>query len=477
MKRQMKHAALAWVGLALSALAMAIVPAGTAHADKWNHAHKGKNRAPEFRVDANWPKPLPHNWVLGQVGGIAVDRHDHIWIVQRPRTLTNDEAAATDWIVEICSDGTEPPCAAGVPQNLKVDSYGNPRPNGPLSDCCYPAPPVLVFDKHGNLLQAWAGEGVRDYDARWNWPAPNCVLPNCEWPAGEHGIYVDHNDNVYIAGNGNGNGSRAGNFNDRGFDGQVLKFAADGTFLMEIGAAGNAVASSNDTSGGMNGTPQLWRPADMEVDPETNELYSADGYGNHRVVVVDADTGLYKRRWGAYGQNPVDDTPSGPYAADRDAGVTPANFRNPVHCVRITNDGKVYVCDRVNDRLQVFDKKVVGTPCTNVAMTVGACGFLGEKFVDAATLLNGAVWDLDTSADRKQSCLYNADGSNQRVDTLYRDTLEVIDQFGTGGRSAGQFHWVHNLATDSKGNIYTAEVDTAKRAQRFEQTGRNNCKL
>jgi len=462
-------------GSVLAALVFAVaVPTASTLADDYDDDGK----APKFRVVPDWPKPLPNNWLVGQVGGIAVDRHDNIWIIQRPRTLTSDEAGATGQEAYICTDGSEAVndlCPDGNPPTVAVDTYGNPRPAGPLSECCYPAPSVMQFDKKGNLLQAWGGpEGA---PASWNWPEPNCLVADgCEWPAGEHGIYVDHNDNVYIAGNGNGTGTRSGGFNDRGWDGQVLKFAADGTFLLEIGAAGTTGADSDDTSGGMNGTPQLWRPADMEVDPETNELYIADGYGNHRVVVVDADTGKYRRHWGAYGQNPVDDTPAGPYSDDRDAGIIPANFRNPVHCVRIAKDGLLYVCDRVNDRIQVFDKYVVGQPCLNPTGAEGVCGFVREKFIRADTLGPGSVWDLDTSADKRQSCLHNVDGTNQHVDSLHRGSLDIVATFGRNGRNAGQFHWVHNLAVDSDGNLYTAEVDTGKRAQKFARKGSKGCK-
>jgi hypothetical protein len=436
---------------------------------------------PGFQVDPDWPKPLPNNWRIGQVGGMAVDRNDNIWVVQRPRSLTSDEAGATDATTEVCEDGSPPSngtCADGS-EPVAADAFGNPRPFGPIADCCLPAPSVLQFDPDGNLLQAWGGPVHRDPD--WGWPEPNCTPPACEWPAGEHGIFVDQNDNVYIAGNGFGDGSLGSALNDRGWDGQVLKFAADGTFLLQVGAAGNDVAVSNDTSGGLGGTPQLWRPADTEVDPATNELYIADGYGNHRVVVVDAETGMYKRHWGAYGQKPVDDAAAdavGPYAEDRDAGVTPQNFRNPVHCVRITGDDKVYVCDRPNDRLQVFDKRVAGTErCSlETSLSVGCGGFIEEKFIRPDTLGPGSVWDLDTSTDRRESCLYNADGTNMQVDILFRQTLEILDSLGRPGRNAGEFHWVHNVATDSDGNIYTAEVDTGKRAQKFERVSdRNSC--
>ncbi len=467
-------------GALVAALALLLAFPGTsAFADD-----DDEGKAPRYKVVPGWPKPLPNNWLMGQVAGIAVDRHDNVWIVQRPRSLSGDEAGATDAVALACADGDPDPnpvtglCEDGNPPDMPVDTYGNERPAGPIAGCCYPAPSVLQFDRKGNLLQAWGGPPGAD--PRWDWPAPNCLVADgCEWPANEHGIYVDHNDFVYLAAQGFGNGSRAGGFNDRGWDGHVLKFAADGTFLLQIGKAGSTAPDSNAMTGGMGGTPQLFRPADMEVDAKTNELYIADGYGNHRVVVVDAETGMYKRHWGAYGQNPVDDSAAdavGPYSDDRDAGVIPVNFRNPVHCARITKDDLVYVCDRPNDRLQVFDKHAVGLPCDNPFQEVGKCGYLGEKFIRAQTLGPGSVWDLDTSADKRQSCLHNVDGSNQHVDTLDRATLEMLASFGQNGRNAGQFHWVHNLAIDSKGTMYTAEVDTGKRAQKFTRKGSKGCR-
>ena len=386
---------------------------------------------PEYVVDASWPQPLPHQWLIGQVPGIAVDRDDNVWIVQRPRTLTSDERAASNF---------EP----GVSPLLD----GAPRPQGPLADCCLPAPSVMQFDGKGRLLRAWGGPADPEFGV--GGPGSKCEEPFCQWPNTEHGIYVDHRMNVWL-------GGQAG--------GAVLKFTKDGDFLLQIGRRQPPVRNSNDTNGGINGTPLLAQPADMEVDPQTNELYIADGYTNLRIIVVDAETGMYKRHWGAYGQNPVNDTGNvGPYVKNQPPAP---HFRNPVHAVRITNDNKVYVADRVNDRIQVFDKRLVGRPC--VPAGVGTCGYLGEIFVERDTLLNGSTWDIDVSPDREQKYLFNADGSNQYVWTMLRKTGQILDRFGRNGRSAGQFHWIHNLAIDSKGNLYTAEVDTAKRAQKFVQ--------
>ena len=412
---------------------------------------------PDFAVDPRWPKPLPNNWIIGQVGGIAVDRHDNVWILQRARSLTSDEAGATDAYVDPVTGAVATEEIDG--EQVPIDALGNPRPYGPIAECCEPAPAVIQFDRKGNVLQAWGGPADPGFIGGRCKEEEGCV-----WPAGEHGIYVDHEGNVYIAGNGTGEGGFPWAAT-HGSDAHVLKFSSDGTHLLTVGLPGNNMETSDDTDGGLNGTPILWRPADSEVDHRTNELYIADGYGNHRVVVVDADTGQYKRHWGAYGAVPVQPTLPAefpPYAEDRDAGITPQFFRTPVHCVRITHDNKVYVCDRVNNRLQVF--KTDGT-------------FIEEKFIRPDTLSNGSVWDLDTSTDRKQSCLYNVDGTNQYADTLHRESLKLLATFGRSGRNAGQLHWVHNVATDSYGDLYTAEVDTGKRVQKFLRHGEEGCWL
>jgi DNA-binding beta-propeller fold protein YncE len=345
--------------------------------------------APKFQVDPLWPKQLPNNWILGQVSGVAVDAQDNVWIIQRPRSLTNDEKGATL--------------------------------SPPRSTCCVPAPPVIEFDPAGNVIQSWGGPGA-----------------GYEWPTSEHGIYVDYKGFVWVGGNGPQ-------------DGLILKFTKDGKFVMQIGHEG--------PSKGSNDTTQLGRPADTVVDPATNELYVADGYGNHRVIVFDADTGAYKRHWGAYGKKPVDVAgpadPDGPAGeAERLAALqgNPEQFGNPVHCVKLAKDGLLYVCDRINNRVQVFHKD--GT-------------FVREWFFEKNTLGNGSVWDLGFSPDAKQTYLYNADGENNVVRELRRADGAVLSSFGHAGRAAGQFHWVHNMAVDSKGDVFTTEVDNAKRVQKF----------
>jgi sugar lactone lactonase YvrE len=336
-------------------------------------------QVPQFQVDPAWPKPLPNNWIIGQIGGIAVDSHDRIWVYQRPNSLTDDERGAA----------------------LKP----------PVSKCCVPAPSVMQFDQEGNLLQAWGGPGA-GYD----------------WPKSEHGIYVDKQDNVWLAGN------------DKDNDHMVLKFSADGRFLMQIGKAGKTAGS--------NSAKWLGRPAMAVVDEYRGELYVADGYKNRRIIVFDPKTGEYRRHWGAYGAEP-NDYDLGAY---NPSATVAKQFRTPVHCVRISNDEFVYVCDRTNNRIQVFRK---------------SGGFLKEFVIEPATRGAGSVWDIVFSNDAEQKYLFVADGTNNEIHIVLRENGEKLASFGRAGRMAGQFHWVHAIAIDSNGNLYTGDVDTGKRVQKF----------
>ena len=346
-------------------------------------------QAPRFEVDPLWPKPLPNHWIQGASVGVSVDAQDHIWIVHRTNSY-------------------EP-----------MEIYATAKP--PAAECCVPAPPVLEFDEEGNLIGHWGGPG-EGYD----------------WPDSNHGIFVDYKGNVWIG--GNSKGKDPGHFRDN----QVLKFTQDGKFLMQIGHP--------NKSQGSNDIENLKGPAKVFLDKATDELYVADGYGNHRVIVYDAETGKYKRHWGAYGNKP-EDADLGPYNPD----APPAQqFRNPVHCAELSNDGFLYVCDRANDRIQVFKKD--GT-------------FVKESFIAKRTLGDGSAWDIAFSKDPQQKYIFLADGSNEKIYILLRETLEVLTSFGDGGRQPGQFYAVHSIATDSKGNIFTTETYRGQRVQKFVYKG------
>jgi hypothetical protein len=341
---------------------------------------------PEFEVDPFWPKPLPNNWALGQVAGVAVDARDHVWIIQRPRSLSNNEKVAAL--------------------------------NPPAGKCCIPAPPVIEFDPEGNVVKAWGGPGQ-----------------GYEWPKQEHGIRIDEQDNVWLGGNAKE-------------DGAVLKFTRDGKFVMQIGRAGPRK--------GDNDTTQLGQPADFWIDAD--EVYISDGYGNHRVIVFDAATGAYKRHWGAYGKRPADEanvTSSDPGGhAGYDPKAPPSQmFSNPVHCVKIAKDGLIYICDRTNNRVQVFRKDG---------------SFVREWVYLKDTLASGSVWDLYLWPDREQSFFVNVDGTNNEMRVVRRADGEVVGTYGRYGHSAGQFYGVHNVAIDSRGNVFTTEVFEGKRIQRWK---------
>jgi len=430
----------------------------------YNASSTGKT--PGFVVDPSWPQPLPHNWLLGQIGGLYVDHHDRIWVYNRARTMTTEEA------------GLEGPVPGATDEKGQpINGLGHLRPYGAVADCCKAAPSILEFDSDGKLLRAWGGPSDPGFIGGKCKAEAGCI-----WPSSEHGIYVDQNDNVWISGNSAtaGPGRLPWTTNKEGGDGFVLKFDMNGNFKMRIGGTPKG-PNSNDTSGGINETPLLYQAADMVVDPATNCLYIADGYGNRRVLIVDATTGKYIGHFGAYGNSPVDDsaaTAAGPWIADFTKGKKkPAFFRNPVHCVKIANDGKIYVCDRGNDRIQVFDKNdpSLGKSCSNPNGEAGKCGFLAEQFISEHTNIIGSAVSMNFSRDPAQSCLYVGDNANMTIYILNRSNLQELGRLGRSGRMAGEFHYLHQVSVDSKGNIYTGEVDTAKRIQKFLRYGRTGC--
>lgn len=274
------------------------------------------------------------------------------------------------------------------------------------------APPVIEFDAGGTVVQTWGGPGA-----------------GYEWPEQVHGITIDHRDRVWISGNGQK-------------DAQILAFTRQGKFLRQIGRSGQ--------SGGSNDTHNVGRATQMRVDPATNELFVSDGEMNlhHRVIVFDADTGAYKRHWGAYGQQP-DDAAVVPKFDP--AGPPPKQFGAAVHCLRIARDGLVYVCDRSNNRFQIFRKN-------------GA--FVKEMFIAKETAGSGSVWDIDFSPD--QRFMYVADGGNQKMWVLLRDELRIVGSFGGPGKAPGEFATsLHDIVVDSKGNLFTGEAATGGRVQKF----------
>jgi DNA-binding beta-propeller fold protein YncE len=338
---------------------------------------------PKFRAEGSWPK-LPSKWIMAIVSSTWIDEQDHLWVLQRPNTLSAEE-----------------------------------KPKA--------APPVLEFDAQGNFIQAWGGSSA-GYD----------------WPETEHGIYIDPKGFVWIGGNGN--------------DDQILKFTKAGKFVMQIGTGGQKKTNAD--------TKNLWEPADVFVYAKTNELFVADGYGNKRIIVFDADTGAFKRMWGAFGVMPTDDPPAPAGPPQQPMGPDGASqFVPPVHAVKVSTDGLVYVGDRGGRRVQVFT--IAGKYVNQV--------FIGRE-CQAPDCGNGqTAAGIAFSPDPEQRYLYVANRSQAQIMIFNRKTLEFLDSFGSWGSAPGQFGTLHHLSADSKGNLYTAEVTPLKpenrRVQKFTFTG------
>ena len=391
---------------------------------------KKSPKLPSFSIDGSWPKmPLPSAgdwgtplviststgkpkpWSTGEVAGTCIDSRDHVFIVTRGNLVNSPET---------------------------LDSV--------------PAAPVIEFDKDGNVVNAWGDRNV---------------LPN-----GIHGCFVDYQDNVWIAGNG---------------DGIVQKYPHGGSHLplLQIGTRGVCDNPPGNACGNSGGNPAanqshtlLNQPANMYIDPnpdpvtgQRGSIYIADGYGNHRVVVFSA-TGTYLRQWGGVAGtvNHVTDSP----------GLFASGDGGHPHCVTIGNDGLVYVCDRADDRIQVFTKTgvlqriIAVVPGTGVTLGINNAPGLGTA---------GSAWDLVFSNDDEQTFMFEADGGNEILHIMSRTLGSILDEFGTPGLQAGQFTFLHSVALDSKGDLYTGETINGRRVQKFshkckgdgKDDGKGNC--
>ena len=389
-------------------------------------------QAPKLEVDMLWPMPMPNRWILGSAVGVAVDARDHVFVLNIPDYFT---------------------------ARTEIGSGTNPT----TGECCTGAPAVLEYDSQGALVGHWGGPAA-----------------GADWPATPSGIAVDPQGNIWIGGSGGG-------------DTRLLEFTRDGKFLKAIGqpvafstpvtapaaavpdtayagvsrgAAGGRGAGRGGGGGrggrGRGGAPALppnsastesfGGATSISFDAAATEAFVADGARNRRVAVIDTKTGAIKRFWGAYGNKP-DDTKPAPYSP----GGTPSQqFGTPVACAQLSKDGMVYVCDRSNDRIQVFKKDG---------------SFVKEKLVAPATLGDGSVWDIAFSRDPEQKFLYVADGMNMKIWVLDRASLDVVMSFGDGGRQPGLFYAPHSVATDSKGNLFTGETYEGKRVQKFTYKG------
>ena len=336
-------------------------------------------------------------------GGIPMFQVDTSW----PKEMPNLWILGS--VTSVFVDSNDHVWITHLPETLTPEETSAAQ-DPPIGECCLPAPVVIEFDADGNVVQGWGDPSTQDVS---------------EFPRNAHGLFIDHEDNVWI-----------GTFRHH----RVMKFTRSGQLLMTIG--------EYDNNRGSNDTNFLGGPAGIWVDPEDNEVFIADGYRNRRVVVYDGDTGDYLRHWGAYGEVP-DDLYS--YAQEDPEGSPPRQF-STVHGVVGANDGLIYVADRRGNRIQVFQQNGE---------------FVMEKIIAPETLASGSAFVIALSPDDNQEWLYLADGTNHKVWILHREDLEIVGQFGRGGRQVGQFLRPHGMGIDSHGNLYVGEASTGRRVQKF----------
>ena len=444
----MKLARLAYVGAIVLAL---IIGLGLWRPAKVKAKAKSPDGSPTFTVDPFWPKPLPapvgsdgvaHRWVTGEIAGTCVDANDNVYTFNR------------GWEVGVTKSGVLQGNESGaiVAQDAIASSI--------------PSPPVVAYTSGGDVYTSWGDPSLIQSGPSYGGAA---VMPH-----GAHGCYVDYQGNIWVGGNG---------------DGVVQKYSPTGTMLLQIGHKGVCDGpAANQKISGANVFPScgeahdynsshvlLNEPADMTVDPEpdpvTNtpgDIYIADGYGNHRIVVFDAN-GNYLRQWGSNCGMNSPNCPNGTFGAT--GGGHP-------HCVVLGNDNLVYVCDRPDSRIEVFDKmgnwqrNIIITPPSDIpAADQAAILAAGTRACDIDLYPNIDV--LGDESPTSQDYIVNADLGNDNEWILDKASGNMVGAFGRcgiapcPGHNAGHFAFAHTTASDSQGDVYIAETITGRRVQKF----------
>jgi hypothetical protein len=360
---------------------------------------------PKYRVDPFWPKPLPNKWSMQQIVDIYVDREDHIWAINRRVDARPDELTAA----------TTPP----------------------RGECCVPGPEILEFDQAGNVLNAWGGPNYHE-----------------GWPGRLQTIAVDRQENVWLSGTTPGDG--------------IITFTKDGKFVKDFGHRGPKVPADQVKQD--NQQTAIFPPGigSFELDEDAREIFISDGFLNKRILVYDMDTGAFKRGWGGHGI-PLGEIDNGP-TPDYDISGPPPDqkqFAPALHCAHFTRDGLVYVCERGSDRVQVFTKQGKFVRQWFVHPSTQSrgpnCGGIWSTTAPPC----GTVYHMAFSSDPQQRYVFVADGTNNMVWIYNRSDGTLAGSFGGNGRYAGQLHWIDAVAVDSKGNVYTGEVEDGKRIQKF----------
>ena len=380
--------------------------------------------APKFRLDASWPKPLPNKWKLGGVTGLAVDKDDNVWILDRPNDLTDIELEAEIGVADCC---VRPPSMIHIDKNGNViGSFDAPQGHG------------MAVDSKGFV---YIGQDtVRKYDPKTGKvvgevPRVPDAVPGGR--GGEGGVQTL----TRVPGRGSA-GPVAGFLTPPGGRGQP-----DAAIRAARQAETEAFRAKYPPT-----TPMIVGGIEeIRLDEAARELYTADNYLGGRVMVFDLDTFQFKRGWGAYGHPLSAITTSDADRAYTPGGPMPKEFRGHL-TLNISNDGLVYAADRMANRIHVTTKQGK---------------FLKEFIIAPTTGVGGAAGGVMFSPDKQQRFLYISDLTNNHVWFLNREDGKVVGQMGSMGENAGQFYGLHMIAVDSKGNLYTGEVFGGERVQRF----------
>ncbi len=359
--------------------------------------------APQFRVDPFWPKPLPNRWSMQQVTGLHVDHLDHIWFLNRANAAEGDE---------IGGDGT----ARRI-------------------ECCVRGPELIELDQDGSVVNAWGN-----------------AAHHPQWPTNLQTVIADTKGFVWVSGT---------NPQD-----SILKFTREGKFVWDFGHRPPPEAAKMPENNQETG--YLINKGRFQLDEVANELYIIQ---QKRVLIYDASTGAYKRGWGGHGMplSEVSNQPIPPYTWTGAPPPDERNFVPDLHFVEISKDRLVYIGERGQNRIEVFTtdgkfvKEFYVSPNTPGQRVGEGCGGLNNPKLPPC----GTTYKLVISKDPQQKFLYVADGTNNKVWILDRQSGRTLGSFGGNGRYAGMLHWINAIGMDSKGNIYTGEVEHAKRIQKF----------
>jgi hypothetical protein len=386
-----------------------------------------RSDVPKYRFDPDWPRPLPNKWKLGGVTGLAVDKDDNVWVLNRPGDL----------------------------RDLELHAELNP----PTADCCVRPPSMIHLDKQGNVIgsfDASIGHGMDVDNQGFVYVGQDTVRKYDPKTGKQVGMAPRAPEQEPGSGGGtagNAPGTAPARVPGRGGPGPI------GTFPAQP-AAGRGAADPSARNAARAAFRAKYPPTtpmivggveEIRLVEEDNEMYVADNYLGGRVMVFALDTLAFKRGWGAYGHKLSEITIDDADRAYAPGGPMPKEFRGHL-TLNVSNDGLVYAADRNANRIHVTKKD--GT-------------FVKEFILAPATGDGGSTGGVAFSPDKRQKFLYISDITNNHIWFLNREDGRVVGQMGSMGENGGQWFGLHMIAVDSKGNIYTGEVFNGERVQRF----------